>query len=81
MAKEIKFNKTEQTIISGLAIGTENEIVANPYSGETIELKPLEVAVYDYVKGCEAMRLHDKMRVGISIFIKLNAKAYKVLLD
>ena len=81
MAKEIKFNKTEQAIIDGLAVGTENEVVTNPYSGESIELKPLEVAVYDFVKGCEAMQLYTKMQIGISIFMKLNAKAYMVLLD
>ena len=30
--------------------------VRNPFSGESITLSPKEVAVYDYLKGCEMMR-------------------------
>jgi hypothetical protein len=32
-------------------IGTENEIISNPFTGESIELNPLEVAMYDLVMG------------------------------
>ena len=32
-------------------IGTESEYVKNPYTGEGIELNPLEVAIYDLTMG------------------------------
>ena len=32
-------------------IGTENETISNPFTGESIELNPLEVAIYDLVIG------------------------------
>ena len=32
-------------------IGTESEYVKNPFTGEGIELNPLEVAIYDLIMG------------------------------
>ena len=33
----------------GLAIGTTEQMVTNPFSGESVLLKPDAVAVYDFV--------------------------------
>ena len=79
--KPIKLNKTEQALIDQLQIGTENETVRNPYSGASVELNPTEVALYDYIKGCEATGLYTPMQKGLSLFAKLNANAYMILLD
>jgi hypothetical protein len=69
-------------IFPGIAIyDTENVIVKNPYSGDSIELTPEEVAVYDYLKGCEMVGDYKGLRKGLDWFIDNNAEAYMVLLD
>ena len=74
--------KTIFDLFPGIAIyDTENVVVKNVYSGESIELTPEEVAVYDYLKGCEMMRDLKGLRKGIDWFIENNTKAYMVLLD
>jgi hypothetical protein len=44
-------------------------------------LTPEEVAVYDYLKGCELMGDYNGVRKGINWFIDNNAEAYMTLLD
>tara|TARA_R110000851_G_C12822700_1_gene539777 strand:+ start:268 stop:504 length:237 start_codon:yes stop_codon:yes gene_type:complete len=60
---------------------TEPQDVSNPYSGETISLTPVEVAVYDTMKGAEMMGLYNTVQAGTDWFVKNNIKAYSVLLD
>jgi len=60
---------------------TEPVEVTNPFSGESIVLSPLEVAVYDVTMGANMMGRYDLVRKGIDWFRKHNAKAYMVLLD
>ena len=55
--------------------------VRNPFSGETIVLTPEEVAVYDYIKGCEMMADYKGVRKGLEWFSKQNPEAYMTLLD
>jgi hypothetical protein len=55
--------------------------VENPFSGEACMLSPDEVAVYDYLKGCELIGDHKGLRKGIDWFIDNNAEAYMTLLD
>lgn len=55
--------------------------VANPFSGETAVLDPEEVAVYDYIKGCELMGDYDGVRRGLDWFSSKNPEAYMTLLD
>ena len=46
----------ERELPKGLEIlDKEPVFVQNPYSGEGCVLKPDAVAVYDWVKGCEAL--------------------------
>ena len=68
-------------ILAQLNIGTTNEVVANPFSGEKITLNPTEVAVYDYLKGCEMLGQTKDLRLCIDWFIENNIKAYSTLLD
>jgi hypothetical protein len=66
----------------GIAIyDTEPVEVRNPFSGETATLTPEEVAVYDYLKGCELMGDYEGLRKGIDWFMTNNAEAYMTLLD
>ena len=55
--------------------------VQNPFSGESAVLSPEEVAVYDYIKGCELMRDYDGVRKGLDWFSRKNPEAYMTLLD
>ena len=64
-----------------IIIGTESELITNPFSGQSIMLNPVEVAVYDTLKGCEIFGDYAGLRKGISWFIDNNAEAYMILLD
>ena len=74
--------KTINELFPGIMVLDESPVeVKNPFSGESIELTPEEVAVYDYLKGCELMGDYKGLRKGIDWFIDNNAEAYMVLLD
>lgn len=69
-------------LFPGIAIyDTEPVKVQNPFSGESIELQPDEVAVYDYLKGCELMGDYKNLRKCLDWFRRNNSEAYMVLLD
>ena len=74
--------KTIKDLFPGIMV-LDNEPVSvqNPFSGESITLTPDEVAVYDYLKGCELIGDVKGLRKGINWFMDNNAKAYMVLLD
>jgi hypothetical protein len=44
-------------------------------------LSPDEVAVYDYVKGCELIGDYKGVRKGLDWFREHNCEAYMTLLD
>lgn len=74
--------KTIFEIFPGIAIyDTEPVAVQNPFSGESATLSPEEVAVYDYIKGCELMEDYDGVRKGLDWFSRKNPEAYMTLLD
>ena len=77
--------KTKKTIFDlfpGIQVLDETNVtVTNPFSGESCELTPEEVAVYDYLKGCELMQDYKGLRKCLDWFIKNNVKAYMILLD
>jgi len=60
---------------------SENVTVANPFSGEYYELTPEEIAVYDYLKGCEMIGDYIGLRKGLKWFMENNSEAYMTLLD
>ena len=62
-------------------VGTEPEVVSNPFSGESVTLSPDAVAVYDTIKGCEIFGDYKTMRKGLDWFRRYFPKEYMVLLD
>lgn len=75
-------NKSIQEIFPGIMVlDSEPVRVENPFSGESTMLTPDEVAVYDYLKGCELMGDYVGVRKGLDWFRKNNCEAYMILLD
>ena len=73
---------TTRTMPKGLQILDKEPVdVANPYTGEKVTLQPDAVAVYDMIKGSEAMKLYDDVREGLDWFRVNEPDAYMVLLD
>lgn len=69
-------------IFPGIMILDEEPVtVENPFSGDSAVLSPDEVAVYDYIKGCELMGDYAGVRRGLDWFMEHNAEAYMTLLD
>jgi hypothetical protein len=62
-------------------VGTETETITNPYSGESVELPPEAVAVYDTIKGAEMLGRYDTVEKGLDWFRQYYPKEYMVLLD
>ena len=60
---------------------TDNEVVANRFTGEEVELSPNEVAMYDLIMGAEAVGDYKLMQKGLSWFRTANPSAYMILLD
>ena len=62
-------------------IATKPTEVENPYSGQKVTLQPTAIAVYDCIKGAEALEDYDMMQKGLSWFQEHYPKEYMVLLD
>ena len=62
-------------------VGTESEIVSNPFTGQSCELTPDAVATYDVLKGAEQLGMHKIVQKGLDWFIKNYTKEYMILLD
>jgi hypothetical protein len=74
--------KTIFELFPGIQVIDEQNVdVRNPFSGESYNLTPEEVAVYDYLKGCELLGDYDGVRRGLDWFMDNNAEAYMALLD
>mgnify|MGYP003135845324 FL=1 len=65
----------------GIEIFDDKETVRNPYSGESVELEPEAVAVYDLTKGAEILQRYDVMQKCLSWFRKHYPAEYMILLD
>lgn len=84
VAKAPKLSKRDETLLSGLSYdrnSQETETVTNRFGGDSAELTPREVALYDYIMGCERMSLWTQMQQALTLFRKLNGDAYMTLLD
>jgi hypothetical protein len=62
-------------------VGSDSEVVQNPFSGESITLSPQAVAVYDTIRGCEMIGDYKTVRKGLDWFRKYYPKEYMILLD
>ena len=70
---------------------SEGDTVANPYSGEEIELTAEELSMYDFCMGATFVyemgglsvdgKILKDLRKGLDWFRKHNPEAYMVLLD
>jgi hypothetical protein len=61
---------------------TSGDTVTNPFSGESYELSPAELSIYDFIMGCQYTgRMQNDMIKALTWFRKANPKAYMVLLD
>ena len=87
---ELNDNKTKESKMarvqlpkefSDAYVGENSEIVSNPFTGESCELTPEAVAVYDIVKGAEMLGLYNKVRIGLDWFRKNYTAEYMILLD
>ena len=84
MATKVKLSKRDETLFASLDYDrdeTSKEIVRNPYSGYSCELDPRGVALYDFIKGCEALNLYTKLQLALTLFRKLYPSEYYTLLD
>lgn len=55
--------------------------VANPFSGNSVELPWFAVAVYDAIKGAELIENYEVMRKGLDWFQENFTDEYYTLLD
>ena len=93
---KMKFNDTELPKWFNGVTYKEGDIVSNPFTGQQAILTPNELAIYDFIKGCEytisvtfdddilhpeVAKLSDQMRKGLDWFRQANARAYMILLD
>lgn len=63
-------------------IYTNGATVTNPFYGESYDLTPAELSMYDFIMGCSMTgRMQNEMMKGLTWFRKANPKAYMVLLD
>lgn len=60
---------------------TEPQLVTNPFSGESIMLEPMAIAVYDTTMGANMIGDYATVRKGIDWFRKYFPAEYMVLLD
>lgn len=61
---------------------TSGDTVTNPFSGDSYELTPAELSMYDFIMGCQMTGMaQNEMIKALSWFRKANPEAYMVLLD
>ena len=74
-------SKRDDTLMASLNIGTDSEVIRNPFSGKSCEVDAEGVALYDFIKGCEATQLYDKMEQALTLFRRKYPNEYYTLLD
>ena len=60
--KEIK------DLVDSLTLEEDSEVITNPYSGISVKLDPVGVALYDLVKGCELIGDYKTMGLALEAF-------------
>lgn len=79
--QKVNLTEKEQALLDGLEILNHPEIVINPFSMEKVMLSPKAVALYDFIKGCEVLRLINDFDMARCLFRKLFPESYMILLD
>ena len=62
-------------------VGVDNEVITNPFSGQSVSLTPEAVAVYDTIKGCELFGDWKGVQKGLDWFAKNFPEEYMILLE
>lgn len=62
-------------------VGDHPEIIRNPFSGESCELAPEAVAVYDTIMGAQMFKDWKTVRKGLDWFRRYYPAEYMILLD
>ena len=93
---KMKFNDTELPKWFDGVVYKEGDLVTNPFSGQQAILTPNELAMHNFIKGCEytisvtfnddilhpdVAKLSNQMRKGLEWFMSANTRAYMILLD
>ena len=93
---KMKFNDTGLPKWFDGVVYNEGDIVTNPFSGQQAVLTPNELAMHNFIKGCEytisvtfnddilnpeVSKLATAMQRGLSWFRDANPRAYMILLD
>ena len=73
--KEIK------DLVDSLTLEEDSEVITNPYSGISVKLDPVGVALYDLVKGCELLGDYKTMGLALEAFAERYPEEYYILLD
>ena len=64
---------------------TEGDNVSNPFSGATATLNANELSMYDFITGCQMIRMNqgvqNDFRKALDWFRVANPSAYMTLLD
>ena len=94
--KTIKIIDTELPKWFDGVVYKEGDLVTNPFSGQQAILTPNELAMHNFIKGCEytisvtfnddilnpeVSKLATAMQRGLSWFRDANPRAYMILLD
>ena len=94
--KTVKIIDTELPKWFDGVVYKEGYIVTNPFSGQQAVLTPNELAMHNFIKGCEytisvtfnddilnpeVSKLATAMQRGLSWFRDANPRAYMILLD
>ena len=77
----VRLTDEERNEIRDLVVFDKPETVANPFTGESVELCPEAVAVYDWIKGAEMLCDYSSVEIGLGIFMRNWPEAYMALLD
>ena len=73
--------KEMEDLVNGLTLGDGPEVITNPYSGRSVKLDPVGVALYDLVKGCELLGDYKTMELAVEAFVERYPEEYYILLD
>ena len=76
-----KRTKEMEDLVDGLALGDGPEVITNPFSGRSVELDPVGVALHDLVKGCELLGDYKTMGLAVEAFAERYPEEYYILLD
>lgn len=78
----LTMNENERELLKDLKIGSEKEMVCNPFTGVEVELCPEAVALYDLMLGCQILNDYDELfYTARDVFLRNWPDHYMMLID